>query len=600
MSNSMIRKCRAFSVVVAILLVAAAAAADEIRVVTSGAFTAAYLELVPQFERASGHKVVTAFGASIGPAPSAIPNRLQRGEPIDVVILAASALDDLIKDGKVAAGSRVDLVRSSIGMAVRAGAPKPDISTLEAFKQTLLNAKSIGFSSSASGVYFFSELFPRLGITDAIRAKSRMVDSGPVGALLTRGDVEIGFQQISELLPVAGIDYVGPLPSGAQRVTVFSAGLVAAAKSPAAAKALVDFLASPAAAGAIRKSGLEPASAVSPAAGTGSLISEFVFETAPFASAHASTIVETKEGLVAAWFGGTREGAADVGIWLSRRGTSGWTAPVEVATGLQPDGTRHPCWNPVLFQMPDASLALFYKVGPSPQEWWGMIRSSRDSGRTWGDGTRLPDGILGPIKNKPVSLSDGAIVASSSTESHERPSKWRVHFERSVDGGRTWTMASPSRPTEGSEIDAIQPSILMHPGGRLEAVGRTRAEHVFETWSTDGGKTWTPIALTALPNPSSGIDAVTLRDGRHLIVYNHTTRGRSPLNVAISNDGRRWEAALVLESEPGEYSYPAVIQGADGLVHITYTWRRRRIKHVVIDPATLKAIPMPDGKWPLA
>jgi predicted neuraminidase len=254
----------------------------------------------------------------------------------------------------------------------------------------------------------------------------------------------------------------------------------------------------------------------------------------------------------------------------------------------------------VLFQMPDASLALFYKVGPSPQEWWGMVRSSRDSGRTWGDGTRLPDGVLGPIKNKPVSLSDGVIVASSSTESHERPSKWRVHFERSADGGRTWTMASPPRSTDGSEIDAIQPSILMHSGGRLEAVGRTRAEHVFETWSTDGGKTWTPIALTALPNPSSGIDAVTLRDGRQLIVYNHTTRGRSPLNVAISNDGRRWDAALVLESEPGEYSYPAVIQGADGLVHITYTWRRRRIKHVVIDPAALKAIPMPDGKWPLA
>jgi molybdate transport system substrate-binding protein len=363
----MIRKCRAFSVVVAILLVAAAAAADEIRVVTSGAFTAAYLELVPQFERATGHTVVTAFGASIGPAPEAIPNRLQRGEPIDVVILAASALDGLIKDGKVAAGSRVDLVRSSIGMAVRAGAPKPDISTLDAFKQTLLNAKTIGFSSSASGVYFFTELFPRLEITDAIRAKSRMVDSGPVGALLARGDVEIGFQQISELLPVAGIDYVGPLPSGAQRVTVFAAGIAAAAKSPAAAKALVDFLASPAAVGAIRKSGLEPATMVPPAAGQASLISEFVFEAAPFASAHASTIVETKEGLVAAWFGGTREGAADVGIWLSRRLPSGWTPPVEVATGAQPDGTRHPCWNPVLFQMPDASLALFYKVGPSPQ-----------------------------------------------------------------------------------------------------------------------------------------------------------------------------------------------------------------------------------------
>jgi predicted neuraminidase/ABC-type molybdate transport system substrate-binding protein len=586
--------------VLASLLVASAAAADEIRVVTSGAFTAAYLELVPQFERATGHKVVTAFGASIGPAPSAIPNRLQRGEPIDLVILAASALDGLIADGKVAAGSRVDLVRSSIGMAVRAGAPKPDISTLDAFKQTLLNAKSIGFSSSASGVYFFTELFPRLGITDAVRAKSRMVDSGPVGALLVRGDVEIGFQQISELLPVAGIDYVGPLPSGAQRVTVFSAGIVAAAKSPAAAKALVDFLASPAAVGAIRKSGLEPASAVPPAPGQASLISEFVFETAPFASAHASTIVETKEGLVAAWFGGTREGASDVGIWLSRRGTSGWTPPVEVATGTQSDGTRHPCWNPVLFQLPDASLALFYKVGPSPQTWWGILRTSRDSGRTWDDGKRLPDGILGPIKNKPVTLADGTIVASSSTESPERPSKWRVHFERSVDGGRTWTRVSPSGAAEGRDIDAIQPSILIHRDGKLEAVGRTRAERVFETWSTDGGKTWTPLAPGALPNPSAGTDAVTLRDGRHLIVYNHTTRGRSPLNVAISGDGRRWDAALVLESEPGEYSYPAVIQGADGFVHITYTWRRLRIKHVVIDPTRLKAIPMPDGKWPLA
>jgi predicted neuraminidase len=324
-----------------------------------------------------------------------------------------------------------------------------------------------------------------------------------------------------------------------------------------------------------------------------------VFETAPFASAHASTIVETREGLVAAWFGGTREGAADVGIWLSRRATIGWTPPVEVATGIQPDGTRHPCWNPVLFQLPDASLALFYKVGPSPQEWWGMVRTSGDSGRTWADARRLPDGILGPIKNKPVTLSDGAIVASSSTESPERPSKWRVHFERSVDGGRTWTATSPSAAADGREIEAIQPSILIHPDGKLEAVGRTRAERVFETWSTDSGKTWTPIALTALPNPSSGIDAITLRDGRHVIVYNHTTRGRSPLNVAVSDDGKRWDAALVLESDPGEYSYPAVIQGADGLVHITYTWRRRRIKHVVIDPAHLKVVPMPDGKWPI-
>jgi predicted neuraminidase len=473
---------------------------------------------------------------------------------------------------------------------VRAGAPKPDISTLEAFTQTVLKAKSIAFSSSASGVYFFSELFPRLGITDAMRAKSLMVDSGPAGALVARGEAEIGFQQISELLPVAGIDYVGPLPGEAQRITVFAAGIVAGARSSAAAKALVDFLVSPAAASAIRKSGLEPVFAFPR--------SEFVFETAPFASAHASTIAETKEGLVAAWFGGTREGAPDVGIWLARRGANGWTPPVEIATGLQPDGTRFPCWNPVLFQLPDMSLALFYKVGPTPQGWWGMVRTSRDSGRAWSDATRLPNSILGPIKNKPVRLSDGVLVSPSSTESAERPSRWRVHFERSVDGGRTWTAVSPSGAAGGQEIDAIQPSVLIHAGGRLEAVGRTRAERVFETWSTDGGKTWTPIALTALPNPNSGVDAVTLRDGRHLIVYNHTTQGRSPLNVALSDDGRTWAAALVLEREPGEYSYPDVIQGSDGLVHITYTWKRQRIKHVVIDPASLKPIPMPDGQWP--
>jgi len=586
--------------VLAALLVATAATADEIKVVTSGAFTAAYLELVPQFERATGHKIVTAFGPSMGNSPDAIPNRLRRGDPIDVVILAASALDGLIADGKVVRGSRVDLVRSSIGMAVRSGAPKPDISTLEAFTKTVMAARSLAFSSSASGVYFFSELFPRLGIVDAMRAKSKMVDSGPAGALVARGEAEIAFQQISELLPVAGIDYVGPLPEEAQRVTVFAAGIVAGARTPAAAKALLEFLASPAADGAIRKSGLEPA--------RGGTVSEFVFERAPFASAHASTIAETREGLAAAWFGGTREGAADVGIWVSRRisslprpspeGAGRWTTPIEVATGVQADGTRHPCWNPVLFRMPDASLALFYKVGPSPQTWWGMVRTSRDDGQTWSEAARLPAGILGPIKNKPVRLADGVVLSPSSTESPERPSRWRVHFERSVDGGRTWTTSSAGGLVDGHDIEAIQPSILIHPGGRLEAIGRTRAGRVFETWSADAGKTWAPMTLAALPNPNSGIDAVTLRDGRHLIVYNHTERGRSPLNVALSADGRIWDAALVLENEPGEYSYPAVIQTSDGLVHITYTWQRQRIKHVVVDPAALKPLPMPGGKWP--
>jgi predicted neuraminidase len=326
--------------------------------------------------------------------------------------------------------------------------------------------------------------------------------------------------------------------------------------------------------------------------------SEFVFETAPFASAHASTIVEMKDGLVTAWFAGTQEGAPDVGIWLSRRVKGGWTPPIEVATGAQPDGGRYPCWNPVLFYRRDKTLMLFYKVGPSPQGWWGMVRTLRDEGRTWTDARRLPDGILGPIKNKPVQLPDGTLVAGSSTESSARPSRWRVHFERSTDGGLTWTAVVPPGSADGSEIDAIQPSILVHPGGKLQALGRTRSGRIFETWSSDQGRTWTPISLTSLPNPNAGIDAVTLRDGRHLIVYNHTAQGRSPLNVSVSRDGVVWEAARVLESEPGEYSYPAVIQSADGHVHITYTWKRQRIKHVEIDPARLKPVPMPDGNWP--
>ena len=326
--------------------------------------------------------------------------------------------------------------------------------------------------------------------------------------------------------------------------------------------------------------------------------SEFIFEQAPFASAHASTIVQSGGGLVAAWFGGTREGATDVGIWVARQVGGRWTAPVEVATGQQPDGTRHPCWNPVLFEMPDKTLTLFYKVGPSPQRWWGMRRSSRDGGQTWGEAERLPEGILGPIKNKPVRLSDGTMISPTSTETPEQPSKWRVHFERSTDGGRTWTIVRPAPGADAAPIDAIQPSILFHSQNRLQAIGRSRSQRVFETWSEDGGKSWGPVMLTVLPNPSAGTDAVTLRDGRHLIVYNHTPKGRTPLNVAVSRDGKAWEAALVLESEPGEYSYPAVIQAADGLVHVTYTWKRQRIKHAVVDPARLQPAPMPDGNWP--
>lgn len=311
----------------------------------------------------------------------------------------------------------------------------------------------------------------------------------------------------------------------------------------------------------------------------------FVYEPGPVPSVHASTIVETRDGLLAAWFGGTREGHPDVVVWASRWTGTAWSAPVEIANGIQPDGSRFPCYNPVLFTVGD-TLFLSYKVGPEPQLWWGMMKTSLDGGRTWSAPRRLPDGTYGPIKNKPVRLSSGRIVSGSSTESHEADSKWRVHFELSDDNGRTWRIVRPAA-APGTELDAIQPSILVHSDGRLQAVGRSRQGRVFETWSSDQGASWTPLALSSLPNPNAGTDAVTLRDGRQLIVYNHTPSGRSPLNVAVSRDGRTWEMVLTLEGEPGEYSYPAVIQSADGLVHVTYTWRRQRIRHVVIDPSRL-------------
>jgi predicted neuraminidase len=320
--------------------------------------------------------------------------------------------------------------------------------------------------------------------------------------------------------------------------------------------------------------------------------SKFTFETAPYPSVHASTIAHTRDGLVAAWFGGTRERAPDVGIWVSRHEAGKWTPSVEVATGVQADGTRHPCWNPVLFETRPGELDLFYKVGPSPTTWWGMVRTSRDNGKSWSEARRLPDGVLGPVKNKPVRLADGTIVSGSSTETPDAANLWRIHFERSTDNGATWTVIRPAPVAEGPEIGAIQPSILIHKDGRLQAVGRSRSQRVFETWSSDKGQTWSPVTLTSLPNPSSGTDAVTLRDGRHLIVYNHTPKGRSPMNVAVSRDGKTWESALVLENDSGEYSYPAVIQAPDGLVHITYTWKRQRIKHVVVDPAKLVSAPI--------
>lgn len=251
-----IRSPFAVLLIVSLAALHAVSQALELKVMTSGGFTAAYRELVPEFERDSGYKVSTAYGASMGSAPDSIPNRLRRGESADVVILASPALDLLVAQGKVVRGSRVDLAESIIGMAVRAGATKPDIHTVDALRSSLLNAKSIAFSGSASGVYLSTELFQRLGIADQIHAKCKKIESEMVGTVVARGDAEIGFQQMSELLPIPGIDIVGPLPSEVQRVTIFSGGVTVDAKQPSLAMHLLRFFASPAAAQVIEKSGM--------------------------------------------------------------------------------------------------------------------------------------------------------------------------------------------------------------------------------------------------------------------------------------------------------------------------------------------------------
>ncbi|MFT6179913.1 MAG: putative neuraminidase [Akkermansiaceae bacterium] len=342
--------------------------------------------------------------------------------------------------------------------------------------------------------------------------------------------------------------------------------------------------------------------------GEGSLIEArqiFGIAKKPTKECHASTIVETPSGLVAAWFAGTHERHEDVGVWVSRQVDGSWTAPTEVVNGVQSQNKRYPCWNPVLFQPKEGPLLLFYKVGPSPSTWWGMLTTSHDGGKTWTWPTKLGHHesvghLLGPVKNKPLQLSDGAILCPSSTEMDvkEGDDQWRVHFEVTRDQGKTWEVIGPIN--DGVEFDAIQPSILTHKNGDLQILCRSRQGVVTQSWSTDAGKTWREMTASGLPNPSAGTDALTLADGRHLIVYNHTTRktlipGRRMLNVAISDDGKDWKPVVTLERTPKsanssrsvEYSYPAVIQSKDGKVHITYTYDREGIKHVVLDPAKL-------------
>jgi predicted neuraminidase len=322
----------------------------------------------------------------------------------------------------------------------------------------------------------------------------------------------------------------------------------------------------------------------------------------PFASSHASTIVELKGGmLMAAWFGGTGEGYPDVAIWGSRASegeSPGWSAPVVLAR--EP---AIPCWNPVLFHTKDGRLWLYYKFGPSPSTWTAARKYSDDEGKTWSAPEHLLAGLIGPVRAKPLVLPDGTIVSGSSTEAYL---SWAAWIERSTDDGKTWTRTGPIVPaadaikpgasdqTAGSPSripgsqewnetsGIIQPSVVSLGGTHLRFYARSTADfaRIAVADSLDNGVTWTAARLIDIPNPNSGIDAVALKDGRVVLVFNNTTTGRTPLNLAVSKDGEHFKIFDTLEDQPGEYSYPAMIQGSDGDLYITYTWNRKSIRFV--------------------
>lgn len=313
---------------------------------------------------------------------------------------------------------------------------------------------------------------------------------------------------------------------------------------------------------------------------------EFLFqEGAFFAQCHASTIEEAADGtMLASWFAGSHEGSNDVVVWGATLVNGRWTDPVVWADGKQADGTQQPCWNPVLFRSPaHNTLYLYYKVGPNPRAWWGMVKTSDDNGKTWSKAKALPKGILGPIKNKPIALADGTVLAPSSVELSE--DRWVAHVERSEDGQKSWETFPIDH---ASALNVIQPSIVQHPDGRLQVLCRSKEGVVATAWSTDAGKSWSALAKTDLINPNSGTDAIRVGD-HFLIVYNPALpgkdwwEGRAKLRLATSTDGLHWTDVLSLEDQDkGEFSYPTIMQDSKGDVHIVYTYDRKNIKHVVL------------------
>lgn len=324
---------------------------------------------------------------------------------------------------------------------------------------------------------------------------------------------------------------------------------------------------------------------------------EFLYTKATFPECHSATIAETTKGdLVATYFGGTKERNPDVCIWVSRKvkGSKEWTKPQMVADGIINDTLRKACWNPVVYQIPQGDLVIYFKIGSNVSDWSGWMVRSKDGGKTWSKREPLQKDFLGPVKNKPV-MSRGRLIAPSSIESNG----WRLYFEYSDDMGKTWQrtdyVEADSITIEGKKKLkdlAIQPSIILLKDGRLAALARTRSEHIGITYSEDNGKTWSKLKLIDTPNNNSGLDAVTLSDGNHVLICNDKPipngikngKGlRTPLSLMTSSDGESWQHWMTLEDSPiSQYSYPSIIQTSDGHIHSIYTWRRQRIKHVEV------------------
>ncbi len=289
-----------------------------------------------------------------------------------------------------------------------------------------------------------------------------------------------------------------------------------------------------------------------------------IFPAGRLGSCHASTVVELNPGIfMSAWFAGSHEGANDVGIWISTFRNKKWSEPLEVAKGVDSLGGQLPCWNPVLFKTNNNSLLLFYKVGINPREWHGYVIRSADNGNNWTQPETLPPGFLGPIKDKPIQLQNGNILSPSSVEKED--GSWSIHLEITNENLSFWKKVEISKD---DSVGVIQPTILRHPDGKLEMLCRSRQNSIYQTWSDDNGLHWSKLEKTSLPNPNSGIDAVSLTDGDFILVYNPLLHGadwfngRNVLNVAISNDGINWKDIYQLENEKkGEFSYPGNYSG---------------------------------------